>query len=77
MKEGDILKVSEPEKCIEKKGRQADMHQTLLNAEFASVEYRNSGDKNVHIIRMMAALTKEMHKCFCCTYACRQSHFTD
>jgi hypothetical protein len=53
------------------------MHQNLLNAECASVEYRKSGDKNVQVIRVMKALTKVLRKSFCCTYACRQLHFSD
>jgi hypothetical protein len=48
------------------------MHQNLLNAEFASGGYRNAGNKNMHVIRGMIALTKVLHKRFCCTYACRQ-----
>jgi hypothetical protein len=51
------------------------MHQNLLNAEFASKEYLNAGDKNMHVFRVMKALTKVLHKSFCCTYACRQLHF--
>ncbi len=51
------------------------MHQNLLNAEFASVEYLNAKNKNVHVIRVIKALTKVLHKCFCCTYAYRQLHF--
>jgi len=51
------------------------MHQNLLNAEFAYVEYRNAGDKNVQVIRVMKALTKELHKSFCCTYAFLQWYF--
>ena len=54
------------------------MHQNLLNAEFASGEYRNAGDKNMHVSGVMKALTKEsrhMPGSFCCTYACRQLHF--
>ena len=47
------------------KGRQAYMHQNLLNAEFASGEYRNAGDKNMYVIRVMKALTKEL--------ACREA----
>jgi hypothetical protein len=50
------------------------MHQNLLNAEFASEEYRNAGDKNMHVFGVMKALTKELHKCFCCTYAFHQLH---
>jgi hypothetical protein len=52
------------------------MHQNLLNAEFASGEYRNAGDKNMHVFGVMKALTKELHKSFCCTYACRQLHLS-
>ena len=51
------------------------MHQNLLNAEFASIEYLNAGNKNVHVIRVIKAPTKVLHKCFCCTYAYRQLHF--
>ena len=51
------------------------MQQTLLNAEFAFGEYQNAGNKNMQVIRFMKALTKVLHKCFCCTYACRQLHF--
>jgi hypothetical protein len=51
------------------------MHQNLLNAEFASVEYLNAKNKKVHIIRVIKALTKVLHKCFCCIYACRKLHF--
>ena len=29
----------------------------------------------MHVIRVIKALTKVLHKCFCCTYACRQLHF--
>jgi hypothetical protein len=52
------------------KGQQAYMHQYLLNAEFASGEYQK-----MHVIRVMKALTKVLHKSFCCTYACCQLHF--
>ena len=48
------------------------MHQNLLNAEFGFVEYRNAGDENMHVLLVMEALTKVLHKSFCCTYACRQ-----
>jgi hypothetical protein len=51
-------------------GRQAHMHQNLLNAEFAPGEYRNAGDKNMYVRWVIQALTKELHKSFCCTYAC-------
>ena len=34
-------------------------------------------DKNMHVIRVMKALTKVLHKNFCCTYACRQLHILD
>jgi hypothetical protein len=51
------------------------MHQNLLNAEFASVAYLKAGDKNMHVFGVMKALTKVLHKCFCCIYACRQLHF--
>jgi hypothetical protein len=51
------------------------MHQNLLNAEFASVWYINAKNENVHVIRVIKALTKVLHKSFCCTYACRQLHF--
>ena len=40
------------------------MHQNLLNAEFASVVYRNARNKNMHVIRVMKALTKVLHKSF-------------
>jgi hypothetical protein len=50
------------------------MQQNLLNAEFASGEYLNAGDKNMHVSRAMKALTKELLKSFCCTYACHQLH---
>ena len=65
----------QPEKWIRIKGRQAHMHQNLLNAECASVEYLNAKNKNVQVIRVMQALTKVLLKCFCCTYACRQCIF--
>jgi hypothetical protein len=52
------------------KGRQAHMHQNLLNAEFAFGEYLNVENKYLHVIRVMKALTKELHKSFCCIYAC-------
>jgi hypothetical protein len=39
------------------------MQQNLLNAEFASVEHRNAGDKNMHVLRVMKALTKVLHIC--------------
>ena len=52
------------------------MHQNPLNAEFASGVYLNAGDKNMHVFRFMKALTKVLHKCFCCTYASRQLHFS-
>ena len=48
------------------------MHQNLLNAEFGSGEYRNAGEKNMPVFRVMKALTKELHKRFCCIFACRQ-----
>ncbi len=51
------------------------MHQNLLNAEFATVWYLNAKNKNVHVIRVIKALTKVLHKCFCCTYAYRQLYF--
>jgi hypothetical protein len=51
------------------------MHQNLLNAEFASVEYLNAKHKNVHVIRVIQAPTKVLHKCFCCRCACRELHF--
>jgi hypothetical protein len=50
------------------------MHQNLLNAEFTSVEYLNAKNKNVQVIRVIQALTKVLHKSFCCIYACRQLH---
>jgi len=34
------------------------MHQTLLNAEFASVKYLNAKNENLHIIQVIKALTK-------------------
>jgi hypothetical protein len=49
------------------------MHQNLLNAECASEAYRKVGDKNMHVFRVMKAPTKELHKSFCCTYACLSS----
>jgi hypothetical protein len=52
-------------------GRQAYMQQNLLNAEFASVEYLNAENINLHIIQVMKAPTKVLHKSFCCIYACR------
>jgi hypothetical protein len=48
------------------------MQQNLLNAEFVSGEYLTSGDKNMHVLRVIKALTKELLKSFCCIYACRQ-----
>jgi hypothetical protein len=39
------------------------MHQNLLNAEFVSVAYLNAGDKYVHVILVMKALTKVLHIC--------------
>ena len=51
------------------------MQQNLLNAEFASGEYQNAGDKNMHVFGVMKALTKVLHKCFCCIYACRQLYY--
>jgi hypothetical protein len=51
-------------------GRQAYMHQNLFNAEFAPVTYLMAGDKNLQVIRVMKALTKVLHKSFCCTYTC-------
>jgi len=62
------------------KGQQAHMHQNLLQAEFASGEYRNAGDKNMHVFGVMKALTKvsrQMPGSFCCTYACCQLHLLD
>jgi hypothetical protein len=53
------------------------MHQNLLNAEFVSVWYLNAMNENVHVIRVMKALTKVLHKCFCCICAYRQLHFLD
>jgi hypothetical protein len=53
------------------------MHQTLLNAEYWSTEHRNAGNKNMHVLRFMKALTKEsrhMPGSFGCIYACRQLH---
>jgi hypothetical protein len=35
------------------KRRQAYIHQNLLNAEFVAVEYRNAGDKNMHVFGVM------------------------
>jgi len=49
------------------------MHQNLLNTEFASGEYRNAWDKNMPVFGVMNALTKVLHKSFCCTYACLSS----
>jgi len=54
------------------------MQQNLLNAGFASGEYRNAGDKNMHVFAVMKALTKvsrHMPGSFCCIYACCQLHF--
>ena len=34
------------------------MHQNLLNAEFASIWYLNAKNENVHVIRVIKALTK-------------------
>jgi hypothetical protein len=51
------------------------MHQTLLNAEFASIYYLNANNKNMHVFWVIKARTKVLHKCFCCTYAYRQLHF--
>jgi hypothetical protein len=56
------------------KRRQAHVHQNLLNAEFGSGEYRNAVDNTRNVIRGMKALTKELLKGFCWTYAC-QLHF--
>jgi len=53
------------------------MQQNLLNAEFVSVEYLNAKSKDLHVLRVMNALTKELLKSFCCIYACRQLHFSD
>jgi hypothetical protein len=53
------------------------MQQNLLNAEFVSGENQNAGDKNMHVIVVIKALTKELHKNFCCIYACRQMQFLD
>jgi len=49
------------------------MQQNLLNAEFASGEYRNAGDKNMHVFGGMKALTNVSRQApgsFCWTYAC-------
>jgi len=46
------------------KGQQVYVHQNLLNAEFASGEYRNAGDKNIPVFGVMEALTKVLHKSF-------------
>ena len=51
------------------------MQQNLLNAEFVSGEYRNAKNKDLHVARVMKALTKELHKSFCCTYAFLQWYF--
>jgi hypothetical protein len=51
------------------------MQQNLLNAGFVSGEYRNAGDKNMHVSGVMKALTKVLHKSFCCIYAYCQLHF--
>ena len=54
------------------------MHQNLLNAEFGSVEYRNAGDENLHVLRVMKAPTKvsrRMPGSFCCIYACCKMQF--
>ena len=56
------------------------MHQNLLNAEFASVEYLNAGNRNAYVRRVIQALTKESRQvpgCFCCISACRKVHFMD
>ena len=58
--------------------QQAHMHQNLLNAEFASGECRNAGDKNMHVSGVMKALTevsRQMPGSFCCIYTCCQLHF--
>jgi hypothetical protein len=52
------------------------VYQILFYAECSSVEYLNAKDENVHVIRVMKALTKMLHMCFCCIYACRQLHFS-
>jgi hypothetical protein len=51
------------------------MHQNLLNAECASVWYLYAKNENVHVIRVIEALIKILHKCSCCIYACRQLNF--
>jgi hypothetical protein len=51
------------------------MHQTLLNAEFASGVYRKAGDKNMPGFGVMKALTKVLLKSFCYIHACCQLHF--
>jgi hypothetical protein len=51
------------------------MQQNLLNAEFAFVSYLNASNKNMHVLHVMKALTKELLKRFCCTYARRQLPF--
>jgi len=57
------------------KGRQAYMQQNPLNAESASVEYLNAENKDLHVLRVMKALTKELLKGFYSIYACRPFHF--
>jgi hypothetical protein len=52
------------------------MHQNLLNAEFVFVLSLNAENINLHVIRIIQALTKVLLKCFCCTYACRQLHLS-
>jgi hypothetical protein len=54
-----------PKNAFGIKRRQAHMHQNLLNAECAPVEYLKAKNKNMHVIRVMKALTKVLLKCFC------------
>jgi hypothetical protein len=51
------------------------MHQNLLNAEFASVEYLNALNKTCTLSGSIQALTKVLHKCFCSICAYRQLYF--
>jgi hypothetical protein len=39
------------------------MHQNLLNAEFASIEYLNARDKNMRVFGIMNALTRSRGNC--------------
>ena len=44
--------------------------------QFWSGAYREAGDRNMYVFGVMKALAKVLHKSFCCTYACRQLHFS-